>query len=153
MCIRDSTNPVALIVPTTCSFAVGLQVPIPALPFITVKPPTGVVVPIPVLPSDVMSKRLPSPVAVDDTINGAVPAAVLTISSVDVGVVVPIPTLSVVVDGYTLLPPSLQPPADVRPVNPEPSPTKAVALTVPMTCNFTVGVVVPIPTLLSLIHI
>ena len=120
-----AASAVELTVPNTCSFWVGLQVPIPTFPFITANPATGVVVPIPVLPSDVMINKFPSLVAVVDTINGAVPAAVFTISTVELGVVVPIPTLSDVVVVNTFVPASVQPPATVNPdvpVNPEPSP-------------------------------
>ena len=42
-------NAVAATVPTTCSLDVGLQVPMPTLPFIMINPPTGVDVPIPIL--------------------------------------------------------------------------------------------------------
>ena len=87
---------VAASVPITCNFAVGLQVPMPTLPFITVNPPAGVTVPIPILPDEDIKNRSPSDVAALEIINGAL-AACLTISRVVDAVVVPMPTKSVVV--------------------------------------------------------
>src|SRR5262249_10004301 len=82
----------------TANVAVGDQVPMPTLPFMTANPPTGVVVPMPTLPVELTFKKSPAPVTVDDNFNKGC-AAFLTISKVAaLGVVVPIPTLSVVVD-------------------------------------------------------